>query len=51
MYCLLNWSSSDYCDLSITYNEDGTPQIFDTEEEANREAEDLNGETRVIKLD
>lgn len=50
MYCLLNWSSPDFCDLSITYNEDGSPQIFERRNEAEEEIEHLNGEVRIVEL-
>jgi hypothetical protein len=49
MYIILNWSCLD--DLSIVLDEYGEVRVFDTENEAEEYAEDLNWNWKIVKLE
>jgi len=54
MYMLINWTDTiDYSDVGVVMQDDGSgkPKLFDTEEEAEKYAqEELNGEWVAVEL-
>jgi len=50
-FCILNWHFS-FEDLSLVFDEDGYPLLFDSRKEAEEYAkENLNFEWKVVGLD
>ena len=51
VFCILNWRLS-YEDLSLVFDEEGYPLLFDSRKEAEEYAdENLNFEWKVVGLD
>ena len=51
VFCILNWHFP-FEDLSLVFDEDGNPLLFDSKKEAKEYAEEnLNFEWKVVGLD